>query len=155
MSNTIDPNALLAQAQALRERMEQLQAAIASAEQTRVNVLRAIESIKAAKTDSEILVPSDPDFNAMIKAKPVDKENVIVRLGSDIYAKMPADKAVALLEERARSIAKQIQMLTEELRQVAQALQTTEMLLQQIALAMQSQIQGKQAVGKGEKEKAG
>ncbi len=141
MSSNIDPNTLLAQAQALRERMEQLQTAIASAEQTRVNVLRAVETIKALKTDSDLLVPADPDFNALVKARPVDKENVVVRLGGDIYAKVPSEDAVKLLEEKARGIAKQIQLLTEELRQVAQALQTTEMLLQQIAMAMQAQLQ--------------
>ncbi|MEB3759954.1 MAG: prefoldin subunit 3 [Desulfurococcales archaeon] len=139
----VDPAALLAQAQALRERLTALQTTITQLEQARINVRRAIETAKSLASD-EILAPTDPDYNGMIMVKPINKEKILVKLGGNIYAKVPVEKAVEILEKRADSLEKQVQFLMKEYDETLRALESIESLLQQLAVIAQQPQQPQQ-----------
>ncbi len=140
----VDPAALLAQAQALRERLAALQTTITQLEQARINVRRAIETAKSLESD-EILTPTDPDYNGMIMVKPTNKEKILVKLGGNIYAKVPVEKAIEILEKRADSLEKQVQFLMKEYDETLKALESIESLLQQLAVVAQQPQQAQQS----------
>ncbi len=140
----VDPAALLAQAQALRERLAALQTTITQLEQARINVRRAIDTARSLESD-EILAPTDPDYNGMIMVKPTNKEKILVKLGGNIYAKVPVEKAIDILEKRADSLEKQVQFLMREYDETLKALESLESLLQQLAVAAQQPKQAQQS----------
>ncbi len=134
----VDAASLLSQAQALQDRIAALQSTIAQLEQARLNVLRSIDTLKALNSDS-MLVPSDPDYNALINVKPLEPEKVITKLGGNIYAKIPVEEAVKILEKRANTIEKQLQFLVREYEETAKALESIQALLQQLAVMSRQQ----------------
>ncbi|MEB3844223.1 MAG: hypothetical protein LRS48_00910 [Desulfurococcales archaeon] len=145
----IDPNALMAQVELLRQRLAQLEAAIAELERARLNTARARETIKASSENDVLLAPTDPDYNAIIKVRVEEKDKSIIRLGENIYVKLPSEQAIQILEDRERILSKRIGELKAEHAETVRALEAAESLLQQAALAAQAAVMAGQ---KGEKK---
>ena len=143
---TVDPNVLLAQAQELARYIEALQNALAAAEATRTNIRTAIETIEAVSQEGgELLVPADTGGTAYFKAKPLDKEKVIVHLGGEYYASLPVDQAREKLEKRLDAVEKQEAELRKKLEEATRQYQAIQSLLQQLAIAARQAQQARPA----------
>lgn len=106
----LDAQTLAAQLQALRDQIAQLQTYIAQLTASLDSVRRARESIKAiTSAEGIVVVPLDPNMNALMTFSPVDRDRVTIRLGSNIYARMKAEEASRILEERENSLNRAIE----------------------------------------------
>lgn len=141
----IDPRALIAQVQALEAQINRIQGLIAELTTARDNVSRSRQSIEAlAEAEGPVIAPLDPSMNAMAVVEPKDRERFIVHMGLDIYAKLPRDKAVKILEEKEERLSKSISEATKQLKELTSMYEQYQALLQQLALAQQAQAGGQQ-----------
>lgn len=122
------------QAGALQQNLEMIEGSLTELRATS----NALEEIKGAKKDSEVLVPIGVD--SFIKAKIIDPENVIVGIGADLAAKKTIDEARADIEARIADFEKARAEQTASLEQTISKLKELEPALQNLM----SQTAGKE-----------
>ena len=128
--------AILAQIRALEEQIKRLQETLKELVEAQQRVQAAIDSIKAAReSGDDIIIPLDPGLNAMAHARVKDKDKFIVHLGLDVYAKLPAEKALSVLEERKEKIGKSISEVNKQLKELMNVYEQYRAYLQQLAVA--------------------
>ncbi len=140
MSVQIDPRALLAQIQALEAQINRMQGLLAELTAARDNVVRSRQSIEALSSTGEpVIIPLDPNMNSMAVVEARDRERFIVHLGLEIYAKLPKDEAVKVLEAKEERLSKSISEATRQLKELTSMYEQYQALLQQLAVAQQAQ----------------
>ncbi|MCE4598727.1 MAG: prefoldin subunit alpha [Desulfurococcales archaeon] len=139
----IDPNVLLMQIQAIRDQINRLQGFIAELATARESVVRSIDSVKALKRVGEdnIILPLDPQMNSFTMLKPVDADYVIVHLGLNVYARLPVNDAVKILEAKENRLSRSISEASKQLNELVKLHEQYQALLQSIALSAQTQRQ--------------
>ncbi|MCS7106789.1 MAG: prefoldin subunit alpha [Acidilobaceae archaeon] len=96
----VDVGAVAAQAQLIKEQIDVLQLYSQQLLQMRDSVLRAMGGIEALKVEKkEMLIYLDPHLNVAGRFQATD-EKIMVLLGLNVYAKLTADEALKVLEER-------------------------------------------------------
>ncbi|MCX8196290.1 MAG: prefoldin subunit alpha, partial [Acidilobaceae archaeon] len=96
----VDVGALAVQAQLIKEQMDVLQTYLQQLLQMRDSVLRGIGGVEALKGGKkELLVYLDPHLNVAGRFE-ASEEKVVVLLGLNVYAKLSAEDALKVLEER-------------------------------------------------------
>ncbi|MEN3000170.1 MAG: prefoldin subunit alpha [Acidilobaceae archaeon] len=96
----VDVGVVAAQAQLIKEQMDVLQLYLQQLLQMRDSVVRAMGGVEALRGESkEMLVYLDPHLNAAGKFQAAE-ERVMVLLGLNVYAKLSAEEALKVLEER-------------------------------------------------------
>ena len=140
MAMQIDPRALLAQIQALEAQINRMQSLLAELTAARDNVVRSRQSIEALSSAGEpVIIPLDPNMNSMAVVEARDREKFIVHLGLEIYAKLPKDEAVKVLEAKEERLSKSISEATRQLKELTSMYEQYQALLQQLAAAQQAQ----------------
>ncbi|MCE4611128.1 MAG: prefoldin subunit alpha [Desulfurococcales archaeon] len=111
--------AYLAQMGVIRSQIEELQSYIAQIEATVANLEAARESIKALKSGREdLLVPGDPGGTVYLQVSPTRRDSVLLHLGLNIYAYIPLDEAVKIVEERREKYRNMAEKLKSELQKL-------------------------------------
>ena len=127
---------ILAQIRALEEQIKRLQETLKELVEAQQQVQAAIDSINAAReSGDDILIPLDPGLNAIARARVEDKDKFIVHLGLDVYAKLPAEKALRVLEEKKEKIGKSISEVNKQLQELMSVYEQYRAYLQQLAIA--------------------
>ncbi|MCE4602859.1 MAG: prefoldin subunit alpha [Desulfurococcales archaeon] len=142
----VDPRALIAQVQAIEAQINKLQGILAELTATRDNIHRSKQSIEAiASTEEPVLAPLDPNMNAIALVEAKDRDRFLVHLGMGIYARLPREKALKILEEKEERVSRSISEATKQLKDLTSLYEQYQALLQQLALAQQAQArQGSQ-----------
>ena len=84
-------------------------------------------------------------MNAIALVEARDRERFLVHLGMGIYARLPREKAVKILEEKEERVSRSISEATKQLKDLTSLYEQYQALLQQLALAQQAQArQGSQ-----------
>lgn len=136
MSTQVDINTVMAQIEVLRQRLAGLDVLIAEAEAALKSVDTALKTLDAAEKGGEVLVPGDPGFNVIIKARIEDAGKTLLHVGGGIFAKVDVDKAREKLLERLESLGKTLSQLRREREATLQELAQLEYIIQ-LALASQ------------------
>jgi len=111
---------LLAQLQAVRDQLNQLQAYTAQMEQMLASLRASIQGAEAAEENAEVMAPLDPNMNAFIRAR-VASGRVAVGIGRGIYVALERDKALEVLRDREAKYVAVINRLKAEMERLAQA----------------------------------
>jgi len=140
-SQTIDPNALIAQLEAIRSEISQLRTLISQLLLQKDGVTKAKSGIDSISNgpDGDVIFPLDPGYVALTLAKPSDKNHFIIYLGADIFAKLETNDAMKILTEREGELNQAINDVSQRLSQLEKLQDQYEAILQQIAEQVQQQ----------------
>ncbi len=128
--------AVLAQLRVIEDQIRRLQETLENLAEAQRQVQAAIDSINAARTGGDdILIPLDPGLNAMARGRVEEKERFIVHLGLDVYAKLPVEKALQVLEEKKEKIGKSISEVNKQLKELTAVYEQYRAYMQQLAMA--------------------
>jgi len=131
---TVDPGALMAQLDLLRQRLAALEVLIAEVEAALRSVETALSTLDAISKGGEILAPGDPGFNLIYRAEVKDADKVIYHVGGQIFALLPRDQAEDKLLRRLEELGKTLAELRREREATASQIAQLEYILQ-LALA--------------------
>ncbi len=118
----IDPREIVARLQAIESEINMLRTQIAAVNDEVLALRMAKASVEAAEGGfEEVLVPGDPKGNIMLKTSGLKNDEILVRISRQVYAPLPPQKAVGIIEKRinelqnvASSIEERINQLTKE-----------------------------------------
>ncbi len=133
----IQPEVLLAQLQALRDRLNQLQAYGAQLEQLLASLRAAIAGVESLSEESEIMTPLDPNMNAFARVK-VASSKVAVGIGRGIYVALDKENALELLRRRELEYTEAINKVKSEIEKLSKAYAQ---LAQELEALQQSAVQ--------------
>ncbi len=133
----IQPEVLLAQLQALRDRLNQLQAYGAQLEQLLASLRAAIAGVESLSEETEIMTPLDPNMNAFARVK-VASSKVAVGIGRGIYVALNKENALELLRRRELEYMEAINKVKSEIEKLSKAYAQ---LAQELEALQQSAVQ--------------
>ncbi|MCE4623731.1 MAG: prefoldin subunit alpha [Caldisphaeraceae archaeon] len=138
----IDVNELMLQYEAVKSEISQLRSLISQLLIQKDGIEKAkssIDTISNSKSPDEVIFPLDPGYMAMIFARPVDKNQYIIYLGADVYAKLNSIEAMKILTEREGELNQVINNVNQRLLQLENLREQYEAILQQVATEIQKQ----------------
>lgn len=131
---------LLAQLQAVRDQLGQLQAYTSQLEQMLASIRAAIEGVESLEEGSTFMAPLDPNMNAIARAR-LESEKVAVGIGMGIFVALEREKALELLRNREAKYVSVINRLKSEMERLSQAYAQ---LAQELERLQQAAAKGRQ-----------
>jgi len=137
----------------LVEQLEALKSYIGELQARLQVVLNELEEVRLSRNtltqlrdarDGSILVALDRRGHALVYAQIVDKEHVVIALGGDLYAKVPIERAIQVLTEREREIARIAGDIESEIKKVTNLYNEISKKLQQALTQKGNQRQSQQ-----------
>jgi len=116
-------------------------------------VLNELEEVRLSRStlaqlreadNKSILVALDRRGHALVYAQIADKEHVVLALGGDLYARIPIERAIQVLTEREREIARAAGDIESEIKKVANLYNEVSKKLQQALTQKEGQGQNQQ-----------
>jgi prefoldin alpha subunit len=133
MAQQVDPTALVAQIQAIREQANRVQAFIAQLASMRDNVVKSKEALEALRKGVDSFIAYlDPGLNVAINVSNSSGGTVFFNIGFNIYAKVDIDKALEILAERERILSRNIGEANKQLNELVNLHNQYQALLQSI-----------------------
>lgn len=105
MAKGSEIEAIIVQAEIVRQQLDALQLYYQQLTQLRDNVLRSLAAIEATRANEEVIVYMDPNMNAAIRFRLAD-DKVLVHLGLDVYARLDREGSINILRERRERLEK-------------------------------------------------
>ncbi|MEM4512806.1 MAG: hypothetical protein QXK97_05900, partial [Acidilobaceae archaeon] len=97
------------------------------------SVERAIAGLKSInESEDSAIVFLDPAYNVAVAVAPLERGRALVSLGFNIYAKLPTDQAVKILEERRARLERAVDETAKTISQLASLHDRYYLLLQQL-----------------------
>lgn len=109
--------AMVAQAELVRQQLDALQIYYQQLAQLRDNVIKSLAAIEATKSGDEVIVYLDPGMNAAMRFKP-SEEKVLIHIGLNIYAKLSREESAKILEERRAGLEKAMEDTAKRMREL-------------------------------------
>ena len=129
----VDPNVLIAQLQAIREQIVALQGYALQLSQARDSVSKARDSLDViSKGGGDVIMALDPNMNAVISVRPVERGKVTVHLGLNVFARTSVEEAARILDEKRERLDKALGEVRKNLRNLSTLQDRYQLLIQQL-----------------------
>ncbi|MEM1873440.1 MAG: hypothetical protein QXS85_01535 [Acidilobaceae archaeon] len=129
----VDLETLALNIQLVREEIDALKDYLRRLLEAKESVERAIAGLKSInESEDSAIVFLDPAYNVAVAVAPLERGRALVSLGFNIYAKLPTDQAVKILEERRARLERAVDETAKTISQLASLHDRYYLLLQQL-----------------------